>query len=108
MIVVDKKYTFAENERENEREACRAIVEVLLELGAIDDWVKIAFYRPRDDDYAEPFDKALIESKEQAVPALTKLLNDPDSSVQTAAAEMIARIKRGKDNSDYNSNRYRY
>ncbi|MBT0158948.1 hypothetical protein G4O51_03070 [Candidatus Bathyarchaeota archaeon A05DMB-2] len=100
-------FTFEENERENAREACKAMVQALLDLGSINDWIKIAFHRPRDDHYAEPFDKALIESKEQAVPALTKLLSDPDASIQTAAAEMIARIKRGKENSDYYS-RYRY
>jgi HEAT repeat protein len=91
-------------------DACKVFADIILTSGSIDDWVKIAFHRPRDgryDNNAESFDKALIDSKEQAVPALAKLLSDPDASVQAAAAEMIAEIKRSNDNSG-NDSRKRY
>jgi hypothetical protein len=42
------------------------------------------------------FKTAIIKSGETAVTKLAKLLQDPDSSNQREAAEMIAKIKRGE------------
>jgi hypothetical protein len=82
--------------RQNARSAWAALADAALDLGSIDDWITIAFHRPKDEEFARPFYEALISSKDKAVPALTKLLQASDNDVQRTAAEMIARIKRGE------------
>jgi HEAT repeat protein len=76
--------------------AWTALANAALQLGSVDDWITIAFYRPKDERYAKLFYDALISSKDKAVPGLTKLLQAPDIDVQRTAAEMIAKIKRGE------------
>jgi HEAT repeat protein len=84
------------NLRQDADRAWTALANAALELGSVDDWITIAFHRPKDDRYARLFYDALISSKDKAVPGLTKLLQAPDNDVQTTAAEMIAKIKRGE------------
>lgn len=96
------------NERRNAEIAWAALVNALLELGSIDDWITVAFGPHRNENLIEPFDRALINSQDKAVPALTTLLQAPDPEVQKAAAEMIAKIKRGEkeDTPSYYSRRF--
>lgn len=96
------------NLRQNAESAWTALANAALNLGSIDDWITIAFHRPKDENHARPFYEALINSKDKAVPALTKLLQAQDNDVQRTAAEMIAKIKRGEkeDGSPYYPRRY--
>jgi len=47
---------------------------------------------------------AIIEKGESAMPALTKFLNADDRSAQSAAAEIIAEIKRREDEENSKTN----
>ena len=84
--------------------AYRDLAEAVLELGSVDDWMLISFHRPKVPKvdyygygYGKPnFNAAIINSGERAVPGLTKLLQASDPDIQRDAAEMIAKIKRGK------------
>jgi HEAT repeat protein len=86
------------------QDAYRALAEAVLELGSVDDWMLISFHRPKVPKvdyygygYGKPnFNAAIIKSGERAVPGLTKLLQASDPDIQRDAAEMIAKIKRGK------------
>lgn len=83
-----------------------ALSEVVLELGSVDDWLRIMFHRPKLDlRRSGRFYDAIIDSGEKAIPGLTKLLQATESDVQREAAEMIARIKRGEEP---NAHRYYY
>jgi HEAT repeat protein/DNA-binding HxlR family transcriptional regulator len=84
------------NLRQEAESAWTALANAALQLGSVDDWITIAFHRPKDERYARLFYDALISSKDKAVPGLTKLLQAPDNDVQRTAAEMIAKIKRGE------------
>jgi DNA-binding HxlR family transcriptional regulator len=79
------------------REAQKALGDAVLELGSINDWVAVAFSACRNSRFPrkEEFDKAIIGSKDKAVPVLTALLQAPDPEVQREAAEMITKIKSG-------------
>jgi HEAT repeat protein len=78
------------------RDAKIALAEVVLELGSVDDLLQIKFHRPKlEFQGIGKFYGAIINCGEKAIPGLTKLLQNPDADVQTEAAEMIARIKRG-------------
>jgi len=73
-----------------------ALAEAVLELGSVDDLLQIKFHRPKLEFRGSgKFYDAIINSGETAIAGLTKLLQNPDADVQTEAAEMIARIKRG-------------
>lgn len=87
------------------------LAKAVLELGSIDDWISVSFHRPIIEinigapTYAihmerHYFDAAIINSGEKAVSKLARLLQAPDSSVQSDAAEMIAKIKRGEKSED--------
>lgn len=79
------------------QDACRALAEAVLELGSVDDWMLISSHRPKVNYYGKPnFNAAIINSGERAVLGLTKLLQASDPDIQRDAAEMIAKIKRGK------------
>lgn len=86
------------------QDAYRNLAEAVLELGSVDDWMLISFHRPEvpEVDYygygsRKPnFNAAIINSGERAVPGLTKLLQASDPDIQRDAAEMIAKIKRGR------------
>ena len=93
---------YGSSEDESAQKMCEVLAETVLSMGSVDNWITIAFHRPRINYHAESFDEAIVKSKEKAMPALTVLLQDPDASVQIAAAEMIAKIKRG-DNEDHSS-----
>ncbi len=95
------------NEDHPAKKACEVLANTVLSLGSTDDWITVAFHRPRIEGYAEPFDEAIVNAKDKAVPALTKLLEAPDSSVQSAAAEMIAKIKRGNNNNQTSNSQSR-
>jgi HEAT repeat protein len=83
--------------RTQDHEERTALAKAVLELGSLNDWIEIFFHRPKVELYRGPlFDAAIINSGEEAVPHLTKLLQDSDPDVQRIAAEMIAKIKRGE------------
>ena len=88
-------------------EASKALSEAVLELGNLDDWIRVAFHRPKltlgggmgsglISSGTTSFDNAIVNCGENAVSKLTKFLQDPDTSNQRKAAEMIAMIKRGE------------
>jgi DNA-binding HxlR family transcriptional regulator len=88
-------------ERKEAGYAWAALADALLELGSINDWITVAFSPYKKNFYdvhheRNRFNKAIIDSKDKAVPALTTLLQAPDPEVQREAAEMIAKIKSGK------------
>lgn len=97
-----KERGYGSSEDEPAQKMCEVLAKTVLSMGSVDDWITIAFHRPRINCQAENFDEAIVKSKEKSVPALTVLLQAPDSSVQIAAAEMIAKIKRG-DNDNHSS-----
>ena len=77
------------------KKTCEVFANVLLMLGTVENWFAVAFKRPRSS-YAKPFDYAIINSNNSAVPALTELLKSSDNSIRSAAAEMIADIMKGE------------
>jgi len=78
------------------REVSESIAKAVLELGCLENWLAVSFHRPKISISTKPFDAAIIESGEKAVPELAKLFQDPNPDVQREAAEMIAKIKRGE------------
>ena len=66
---------------------------MVLEFGSINDWVTVALHQPRMEPYAQWFDQAILKSKEDAMPALTAMLQSKDPKIVKAAAEMIAKVK---------------
>jgi DNA-binding HxlR family transcriptional regulator/HEAT repeat protein len=77
------------------KKTCEVLANVVLMLGTVENWFAVAFRRPRSS-FAQPFDYAIINSKNSAIPALTELLKSTDNSIQSAAADMIARIMKGE------------
>lgn len=65
------------------------------ELGTLADWIKVAFHPRAYNINLNEINSKILGSGEEAVPYLTKLLQDPDKQTQRAAAEMIAKIKEG-------------
>lgn len=78
------------------RDASETIAKAVLELGGLQDLLLVSFHRPKVLISTRPFDAAIIQIGEKAVPELAKLFQDPDSDVQREAAEMVAKIKRGE------------
>ena len=83
------------------RDISETIAKTVLELGSLEDWLLVSFHRPKIAISTRPFDAAIIDSGEKAVPGLAKLLQGSDADVQREAAEMIAKIKRGEKYTDY-------
>jgi len=83
--------------RTQDHEERTTLAEAVLELGSLNDWIQIYFHRPKVELHRGPlFDAAIINCGEEAIPHLTKLLQDSDPNAQRIAAEMIAKIKRGE------------
>jgi hypothetical protein len=86
------------------RNTGKELANIALRLGKVEDFFRMSFQRPRSM-FAEPFDYAIINSKNEALPALTELLKSPDISIRTASSEMINKIMHGET---YNMSSYFY
>ncbi|MGA2874138.1 MAG: hypothetical protein ABSE82_01255 [Nitrososphaerales archaeon] len=87
------------------KEARDAVEMAVLILGDVDTLVEVGFHPTRRDatkfSVRPEFRKAIIANGESSVPALTKFLAVQDKSAQSAAAEIIALIKKhGEGNDD--------
>ena len=73
------------------KETCEVLANVILMLGTVENWFAVSFKRPRSL-FAQPFDYAIVNSKDLAMPALTEQLKSTDNSIRSTSADMIAQI----------------
>jgi DNA-binding HxlR family transcriptional regulator len=101
LLTEREKKGYSSQDDHDARKACEIFDETILKLGSTEDWISVAFHSPRlEENLLKSFDEAIINSKEKAVPTLTKLLEAPDANVQRKAAEMIVEIKKGGNRDD--------
>ena len=81
------------------KEARNAVEKAVLGLGDVNTLVEVGFHPARADKFSvrPEFRKAIVRNGESSVSALTKFLTAQDKSAQSAAAEIIAEIKKHEE-----------